>query len=50
MNVFYHNKRRLHFALDIYNYETPLKAFSARKATDAIRKDNPRWMEADTND
>ena len=34
----------------MHNYETPLKAFSARKATDAIRAKNPQWMETDTND
>ena len=46
----YYNERRLHFSLDMHNYETPLKAFSARKATEAIRTKNPQWMEADTND
>ena len=46
----YYNERRLHFALDIRNYETPLKEFSTRKPTDTIRKDSPRWMEADTDE
>ncbi len=46
----YYNERRLHFSLDMRNYETPLKAFSARKATKAIRTKNPQWMETDTND
>ena len=48
--VEYYNERRLHFSLDIDNYETPLKAFSVRKATDAIRKDNPKWMEVDVDE
>ena len=34
----------------MHNYETPLKAFSARKATEAIRTNDPQWMEVDTND
>ena len=46
----YYNERRLHFSLDMRNYETPLKAFSARKATEAIRANDPQWMEVDTND
>ena len=46
----YYNERRLHFSLDMRNYETPLKAFSARKATEAIRVNDPQWMEVDTND
>ena len=48
--VQYYNERRLHFSLDMANRETPLRAFSARKATDAIRKDNPKWMETDTDE
>ena len=48
--VEYYNERRLHFSLDIDNYETPLKAFHSKRATDAIRKDNPKWMEEDSND
>ncbi len=46
----YYNERRLHFSLDMHNYETPLKAFSARKATEAIRIKDPQWMEIDAND
>ena len=37
----YYNETRLHFSLDMRNYETPLKAFSAGKATKAIRTKNP---------
>ena len=47
--VEYYNERRLHFSLDIDNYETPLQAFSARKATKAIRENDPKWMERDTD-
>ena len=36
--------------MDIDNYETPLLAFRNRKATEAIRNDNPKWMEEDTDD
>ena len=43
----YYNETRLHFSLDIDNYETPLMAFRNKKATDAIRKDDPKWMEKD---
>ena len=46
----YYNERRLHFSLDMHNYETPLKAFSARKTTEAIRTNDPQWMGVDTND
>ena len=45
----YYNERRLHFSLDITNYETPLKAFSAKKATETKAKD-PNWMEVESND
>ncbi len=48
--VWLYNERRLHFSLDIDNYETPLKAFFTKKATEAIRKKDPKWMEADSND
>ncbi len=46
----YYNERRLHFALDIDRCETPLQAFLAGEATDAIRKSDPKWMERDIND
>ena len=46
----YYNERRLHFSLDIDNYETPLKALFTKKATEAIRKKDPKWMEVDSND
>ena len=48
--VKYYNERRLHFSLDIRNRQTPLMAFSDRKATDAIRKNNPKWVEEDLHD
>ena len=48
--IAYYNERRLHFSLDIYNHETPLRAFSAKKATEAIRANDPKWMEVDLND
>lgn len=48
--VAYYNEERLHFSLDIDNLETPLRAFSSRKATKAIRKNDPQWMEADRLD
>ena len=48
--VAYYNERRLHWSLDIDNYEVPLKAFHSRKVPEAIRQSNPGWMEADTND
>ncbi len=46
----YYNERRLHFSLDIANYETPLKAFSAKKATEETKAKDPNWMEAESND
>ena len=48
--VDYYNERRLHFSLDIDHCETPLMAFGNKKTTDAIRKDDPRWMERDANE
>ena len=46
----YYNERRLYFSLSMHNYETPLKAFSAKKATEAIRTNYSQWMDIDTND
>jgi len=43
----YYNEKRLYFSLDIDNYQTPLRAFHDKKVDDAIRKDNPKWMEED---
>jgi len=45
-----YNEERLHRSPDIDRCETPLQAFGKRRATDAIRKSDPRWMERDTND
>lgn len=39
--VSYYNERQLHFALDIARRQTPLQAFADKKATRAIRKNNP---------
>lgn len=41
-----YNGRKLHFSLDMYNHETPLRAFANRNAAEAVRKDNPKWMKA----
>ncbi len=46
----YYNEDRLYWSLDIDNYETPLRAFCDRKATYAIRKSNPKWMEENIGD
>ena len=47
----YCSERRFHFSLDMQNYETLLKAFSARKTMEAIRSMNPHnGMEIDAND
>ncbi len=48
--VEYYNADRLHFSLDIDNYETPMMAFRNKRVTDEIRQQNPKWMEADIND
>ena len=48
--VEYYNERRLHFALDMAGRQTPLRAFSDKEATKAIRKNDPQWMERDLND
>lgn len=45
----YYNERRLHFSLDISNYETLLKAFSA-KVTKEVRTKDLNWMEVESND
>ena len=47
--VQHYNERRLHFSPDIDSLQTPLRACSDKKATDAIRKSNPEWMEGDIN-
>ena len=39
--VAFYNERRLRRSLDIDNLETPLRAFSARKATRTIKKNSP---------
>ena len=44
-----YNERRLHFSLDMVNYENLLKAFSAKKATEETKAKDPRWMEAELN-
>ena len=36
--VQYYNTKRLHWSLDIDNYETPLMAFEKKKTTKAIKK------------
>ncbi|MYH03471.1 MAG: transposase [Cenarchaeum sp. SB0675_bin_21] len=46
----YYNTARLHFSLDIDNYETPLMAFHKKKATVETRSQNPTWMEDDIHD
>ena len=46
----YYNTDRLHFSLDINNYETPLMAFHKKRATDEIRHQNPQWVEDDIHD
>ena len=48
--VEYYNTDRLHWALDIDNYETPLMAFRNKTATDEVKNQDPKWMEADIND
>ena len=45
----YYNTGRLHWALDIDNYETPLMAFRSKTATEEVRRRDPEWMEADIN-
>ena len=45
----YYNTDRLHWALDIDNYETPMMAFHNKMVTDDILEQNPKWMEADIN-
>ena len=45
----YYNTGRLHWMLDIDNYETPMLAFRNKAATDDIRLQDPKWMEADIN-
>lgn len=48
--VDYYNESRLHFSLDIDNYETPQMAFRNKRATEAIRKNDPKWMERDAHE
>ena len=46
----YYNTDRLHFSLDMDNYETPMMAFRNKKADEETRMRNPNWMEDDIND
>ena len=48
--VEFYNERRLHFSLDMDNYETPLMAFYNRRATGETKTQNSNWMEADINE
>lgn len=45
----YYNERRLHSSLDTANYETPLRAFSAKKATKEVRTTDLNWIETESN-
>ena len=45
----YYDTDRLHWALDIDNYETPMMAFRNKAATNDVRSQDPKWMEADIN-
>lgn len=36
--------------MDIDNYETPQMAFRNKRATEAIRKGDPKWMEKDVHE
>ncbi len=45
----YYNTDRLHWALDIDSYETPMRAFHNKAAADYIRRQDPDWMNADIN-
>ena len=45
----YHNTDRLHWALDIDNYKTPLMAFGNKTATGKIKRQDPKWIENDIN-
>ena len=38
----FYNTDRLHWALDIANYETPMTAFRNKAATDETRRQNPK--------
>jgi hypothetical protein len=42
----YYNTDRLHWALDINNYETPMMAFRNKAATGDVGRQYPKWMEA----
>lgn len=45
--IAYYNERRLHWSLDIKNYQTPLKAFRDKTADELVRESNPSWTEED---
>ena len=45
----YYNTDRLHFSLDMDNYETPMMAFRNKRADEETRTHNPNWMEEDIN-
>ena len=45
----YYNTDRLHFSLDMDNYETPMMAFHNKKADEEMKMRSPNWMEDDIN-
>ena len=45
----YYNTDRLHFSLDMDNYETPMMAFRNKRADEETRTHNLNWMEEDIN-
>lgn len=45
----YYNERRFYFSLDIKNRQTPLKAFSDKRATETIKQSNPNCTEDGVN-
>ena len=46
----YYNEYRLHFSLDVDKYETPIEAFNKKKAGSAIRKNDSKWMERESDE
>lgn len=43
----WYNEIKPHWSLYLDTLETPLEAYSSKRATEAVRESDPEWMEAD---
>ena len=48
--ITYYNEYRLHFSLDVDKYETPIEVLNKKKADKAIKKNDSKWIERESNE